>query len=34
MACAAGRAVESVNFGKDEDASSWDSNAFDWHSCS
>lgn len=34
MACAAGRAMGSVNFGREGEASSWDSNDFDWHSCS
>lgn len=34
MACAAGRAARSVNFGREKEASSWDSNAFVWHSCS
>lgn len=33
MARAAGRAVGSVNFGREEEASSRDSDAFDWHSC-
>lgn len=34
MTCAAGRTVESVTFGGEEEANSWGSNAFDWHSCS
>lgn len=33
VAFAAGRAVGSVNFGREEEASSRDCDALDWHSC-
>lgn len=34
MSCAAGRAVGSVTFGREEEANSWGRNASAWRSCS